>query len=446
MENAKLLLLQPSGSALPIAETLRSHGYVVRVLETLESAISAAAEGDYALGLVVIDRCEECAVAGFEVLSAHHQVEWIAVLPSACLLRAACAQLVCALFCDFIPWPEGLGSLPVIVDHLCGNVTLTRSSRVNSERRGEYGMVGTSPPMQQLYRKLERVTKSDAPILVVGETGTGKELVARAIRAHSPRASGPFIAVNCGGLQENLVRSELFGHEKGSFTGAFARQIGSIEAASGGSIFLDEIGDLPLNLQAHLLRFVQDKTIVRLGSTRHIPVDVRIIAATNVDLQDAVAQGRFRQDLYYRLNVVRVEIPPLRERTGDIDLLAHALFEEFRHRRIPTVRGFSHGALQAMRDYPWPGNVRELINRLQHAMIMGEQRLIQRSDLALPLGATGNEAGTLSGERATFEVSVIRRALTHNAKNVSRAARALGISRVTLYRRMEKFGIDPHSP
>jgi transcriptional regulator with PAS, ATPase and Fis domain len=297
--------------------------------------------------------------------------------------------------------------------------------------------------MLDLYAKLDRVTRVDAPVLITGESGTGKELVARAIHQHSRRARGPFVPVNCGGLPESLVHSELFGHERGSFTGAHQRKIGSIEAASGGTIFLDEIGDLPLELQANLLRFLQEKTIVRVGSTQRIPIDVRVIAATHVDLDKAVQEGRFREDLFYRLNVLHLSVPALRERSGDIELLVQALFEEFADQKNAVVQGFSREAMRAMAAYAWPGNVRELMNRVQHAMIMSEHRLIRPADLGLSSSTMARNVITLSRARAAAESDVIRITLRNNANNVSRAARELGISRVTLYRLMEKFGIDP---
>jgi transcriptional regulator with PAS, ATPase and Fis domain len=304
-------------------------------------------------------------------------------------------------------------------------------------------MVGKSRPMLDLYAKLDRVTRVDAPVLITGESGTGKELVARAIHQHSRRAAGPFVPVNCGGLPESLVHSELFGHERGSFTGAHQRKIGSIEAASGGTIFLDEIGDLPLELQANLLRFLQEKVIVRVGSTQRIPIDVRVIAATHVELDRAVREGRFREDLYYRLNVLHLSVPPLRERSGDIELLVAALFDAFADQKNSIVQGFGREAMRAMAAYSWPGNVRELMNRVQHAMIMSEHRLITPADLGLSSSSTPKNVITLSRARAAAESDVIRITLRNNANNVSRAARQLGISRVTLYRLMEKFGIDP---
>jgi transcriptional regulator with PAS, ATPase and Fis domain len=248
--------------------------------------------------------------------------------------------------------------------------------------------------------------------------------------------------VNCGGLAENLIHSELFGHEKGAFTGAYQRKIGSLETAAGGVIFLDEVGDLPLGLQANLLRFLQEKTIVRLGSTEHIHIDVRVVAATHVDLQKAVAEGRFREDLYYRLNVLHLNLPPLRDRPGDVELFTRALFAELQQQKNPVVQGFSHEALRAMNDHEWPGNVRELVNRVQRAVIMSEHRLVSATDLGLSTPRDGDNVTTLSRARAAIEKNTIQLSLQTNSNNISAAARELGVSRVTLYRLMGKFNID----
>ena len=230
-------------------------------------------------------------------------------------------------------------------------------------------MVGVSAPMQAVFRNLRKIAAVDAPVLITGETGTGKELAARAIHERSRRSSGPFVAVNCAALPATLIQSELFGYERGAFTGAQRRKIGSIESANGGILFLDEIGDLSLDLQVNLLRFLEESAIQRVGSPKEIPVDVRVIAATHDDMERATAEGRFREDLYYRLNVLRLEMPMLRARGEDIEVLARFFFEKFRQETSHKVIGFSPEALQSMADYDWPGNVRELINRVRRATV-----------------------------------------------------------------------------
>lgn len=246
--------------------------------------------------------------------------------------------------------------------------------------------------------------------------------------------------MNCGAIAPSLIQSELFGYERGAFTGAAERKIGCIEAANGGVLFLDEIGDLPLEMQVNLLRFLQEKTITRVGSTERVKVNVRVIAATHVNLQRAVLEGRFRQDLYYRLNVLNLTLPALRERREDIPLLARTLFDEYRPYASAQVRGFSSAAMRAMMEYEWPGNVRELINRVQRAMIMSEDRLLTVADLGLP-PATDPVTPTLEEIRTSVEREVIETSLKKHGNNVSETARRLGVSRVTLYRMIDRLKI-----
>jgi DNA-binding NtrC family response regulator len=267
-------------------------------------------------------------------------------------------------------------------------------------------------------------------------------MVARAVHDHSSRRNGPFVAVNCSALPPHLIQSELFGHEKGSFTGAYQRHLGSIESAQGGTIFLDEIGDLPLELQGNLLRFLQEKTIVRVGATRPVEVDVRVIAATHVDLEAAVAGGGLREDLYYRLNALELCVPALRERGEDIELLAKSRFRQFRRPADHKVRGFSTSAIDAMMAHRWKGNVRELINRVEKAIVMSENRLITPTDLGLTVRTLSRGEPSLRTARAMTDAGLIKEGLMRNHGNVAKTARELEVSRVTLYRLIEKFGIE----
>jgi DNA-binding NtrC family response regulator len=307
---------------------------------------------------------------------------------------------------------------------------------------GRFGICGASPVMEAFFQRLEKVVNSDLATLIGGETGTGKELVAQAIHNHSGRSGGPFVVVNCGAIPANLIQSELFGYEKGAFTGAAQRKIGSIEAANGGDLFLDEIGDFPLGLQTNLLRVIQERQITRIGSTQPIPVDFRIIAATHVDLQEAVREGRFREDLYYRLNVIQLNLPPLRHRYGDVPLLADVVFKQLaRDNQSCRVSGFSTEALRAMNVYHWPGNVRELKNRVHRALILSDHKLISATDLGLEACLEEAPASTLEDARASLDRSIVENTLRANANNVSKTARQLGVSRVTLYRMMCKHNI-----
>jgi DNA-binding NtrC family response regulator len=302
-------------------------------------------------------------------------------------------------------------------------------------------MVGGSKAMLALFAQIRKVATVDAPVLITGETGTGKELTALAIHEHSARAHKPFVAVNCGSIPEQLIQSELFGHEKGAFTGAHERKIGKIEAAAGGTLFLDEIGDLPLAMQVNLLRFLQEQCFERVGSTQSLQSDVRVIAATHVDLEAATKQGQFREDLYYRLNVLRLQVPALREREGDAPLLAHYFLQHFAHEKNPNIKGISQAALDAINTYSWPGNVRELINRMRRAMVMSDHAQISIEDLGLP-AQDPSSLTRLDKAREKAEREAIIAAIHASGKNISEAARTLDVARVTLYRLMDKYAID----
>lgn len=308
-------------------------------------------------------------------------------------------------------------------------------------------MIGTSSAMRRVRDELRKITTAHAvPVLITGESGTGKELAALAIHRNSNRCQGPFVAVNCGALPSGLIQSELFGHEKGAFTGAVTRGIGRIEAAHGGTIFLDEIGDLPLELQVNLLRFLQEKTIERVGATKSIPIDAHVVTATHLDLAREVESGRFREDLFYRLNVLAVAMPPLREREEDIELLATHYLHKFANEREGHVQGFSGSALAKMQHYAWPGNVRELVNRVHRAVIMYEQPWISAAELGFKSSPSPLENGHMSLEQARQEADkqVIALSLKCSSNNVSAAARQLGITRTTLYRLMEKYEFTTH--
>jgi DNA-binding NtrC family response regulator len=364
------------------------------------------------------------------------------VLPKEALSSHPNARLLLEHFHDFHTLPVDFDRLLVVLGHALGKAELSRSLRSGeTTAAGRYAMVGRSPRMLDLYRAIDKIVRVDAPVLISGESGTGKELVARAIHQHSFRSRGPFITVNCGAMPVNLVQSELFGHEKGAFTGAHQRRVGSIECAEGGSIFLDEIGDLPLESQASLLRFLQEKTIVRVGSARTIRVDARVVAATHVDLSEAVRRNRFREDLFYRLNVLHLQVPPLRDRPGDVALLAQSWFHANPVDRSPSVAGFSPASLAAMEAHPWPGNVRELINRVQKAMIMCETRHIGPGDLSLDERRQAPFTGSLEGARTATQRDLIVRTLEHHGFNMAATARQLGVSRVTLYRLTRKLEI-----
>ncbi|MHB1493911.1 MAG: sigma-54 interaction domain-containing protein [Acidithiobacillus sp.] len=344
-----------------------------------------------------------------------------------------------AQFCfDYHSLPLNLSRLFYSLGHACGVAII-------GDGCGDLypldTMVGGSKAMLALFGQIRKVATVDAPVLITGETGTGKELAALAIHEHSARAHKPFVAINCGSIPEQLIQSELFGHEKGAFTGAHERKIGKIEAAAGGTLFLDEIGDCPLAVQVSLLRFLQEQCFERVGSTQSLQADVRIIAATHVDLEAAAKQGQFREDLYYRLNVLRLQVPALRERGGDAPLLAHYFLQHFAHEKNPHIKGIGQAALGAISTYSWPGNVRELINRMRRAMVMSDHAHISIEDLGLPeqdpVFLTRLDQAREKAEREAIIV-----AIHASGRNLSEAARTLDIARVTLYRLMDKYVID----
>ena len=441
MTKRKGVLLDRSGEVGAAIHRLGLPDWEFHGVASLEEAHKAIVARTPLIGLVAFDAPDTWPTRELESLIARHEIEWIAILGRELIRNHSLGPMVLKGFHDFHTLPLDRPRLLMTLGHAYGKALICQSVADTQQDSERYGMTGRHPKMQQLYRKIDKIVTVDAPVLIGGESGTGKELVARAIHQHSDRANAPFIAMNCGAIPPNLIHSELFGHERGAFTGAHQRKIGNIEAADQGVLFLDEIGDLPLDLQASLLRFLQEKTIVRLGSTTRLRMNVRVIAATHVDLQQAVAEGRFREDLYYRLNVLHLKVPALRERASDVPLLANAIFNAHRHQRSPQVRGFSAEALHAMHNYAWPGNVRELINRVQHAMIMTENKLITAADLGLPGDTHAPAIPTLDEVRSSAEKEVIVSSLHKCHNNVSEVARQLGVSRVTLYRMIDRLKI-----
>jgi len=392
----------------------------------------------------------------------------MADLRSAGVDATALARLVDR--CPWLPWlvvvPQGIAqdvpavesllrasaacfTMPMHVDRMIDVLArMGHGGGAPAEPEAIPGVVGAaSPAMRRAMASLRKFAPVDLPVLITGETGSGKEVAARALHDLSPRAGHPFVAINCGALPANLVPSELFGHERGAFTGANARRIGYFEAAAGGTVFLDEIGDLPLDAQVSLLRLLQEGLLVRVGSSHPVALDVRVLAATHVDLEEAVAQGRFREDLYYRLNVLRLRMPPLREREGDVELLAQHFLEAFLSRHPGAVRTFNHGARRALRSHAWPGNVRELLNRVQRAAVVAEGPLIGAADLDLHEVHVADPAhADLGRARVVAEREVVLGCLRACGWNISECARQLKVSRVTVYRLCRKHQLRPEGP
>ena len=300
-------------------------------------------------------------------------------------------------------------------------------------------IIACSDNMLKLCRVIEKVAPTDVTALISGESGTGKELIARAIHKLSPRVEGRFVAINCAAIPENLLESELFGHEKGAFTGAVKTSPGKIEMANGGTLLLDEIGDMPLALQAKMLRFLQERTVERVGGREEIPVDVRIICATNQPLEELMGDGRFREDLFYRIGEVTLTAPPLRDRHACIPVLANHFLSRFAESYGADLKGFTSDAMDAIVAWTWPGNVRELENKIKGAVVMAEGKQINTGDLGLP--QAGSSVFNLREVRAKAETNAIKEALAANAGNVSKAAEALGVTRPTLYNLMQKNGL-----
>jgi two-component system, NtrC family, response regulator len=347
---------------------------------------------------------------------------------------------------------------PVDLDVL--GITVQRAFRVaeledeNRQLRGSLrasplaGVLAASDAMVKICRQIEKVAPTSASVLLLGESGTGKEVLARALHNLSPRAHAPFVAINCGAIPETLLESELFGYEKGAFTGAARTTPGKVEFANGGTLLLDEIGDMSLSLQVKLLRFLQERTIERVGGREPIPVDVRVVCATHRDLADMIAANAFRMDLYYRVAEVSIRLPPLRDRQGDSVLIAQQLLTDAARRHAKRVIGFTPSALQAIRTYPWPGNIRELANRINSAVILAEGTHVGEADLGLPVttDVAGAEFLNLRAARRRAEIECVRQALAVAHGNLSQAADLLGITRPTLYDLIAKYGLGPGEP
>ena len=344
---------------------------------------------------------------------------------------------------DFLFKPVELDELKIILGRAFYLSRLEREHRAYQKRlEGDSfeGMLGTSAGIQRVFSDIRKVATTDEPVLITGDSGTGKELVARAIHRLSMRSEKPFVVINCGAIPENLLESEMFGHEKSSFTGAHMQRKGRAELAEGGTLFLDEIGELPMPLQVKLLRFLQEHVVDRIGGRKEITVDARVLAATNRDLKSAMETGTFREDLYFRLGIITIDLPPLRERGGDIMLLSKIFLDRFVEENGKNIKGFTESAIRAITDYEWPGNIRELENRIKRAVIMAEGRKITPEDLEM--GATKYSKMTLKNARDTLEKELIIKALNKNKGNVSKAADDLSISRPSLYALMEKLGIS----
>ena len=348
---------------------------------------------------------------------------------------------------DFYQKPVDIEQLGLIVRRAFNLHRIEQENRALAAKAGDGNtvlgsLITSAPEMVKVARTIERVANTNVSVMLLGSSGTGKELLAKGLHDASTRKDGNFVAINCAAIPENLLESELFGHEKGAFTGAVKTTEGKIEMADGGTLFLDEVGDIPLPLQVKLLRFLQERTIERIGGRKSISVDTRIVCATHQDLEAMIADGRFREDLFYRLAEVVVKIPSLAERPGDATLLAKAFLKRFSSEMNPSVTGFAPDALAAIDGWNWPGNVRELENRVKRAVIMTEGKLIGAGDLDLVDGEAGDATAlNLKSAREVSDRKVIRHALARSEGNISSTAKMLGISRPTLYDLLKQYDL-----
>ncbi|SEA22757.1 DNA-binding transcriptional response regulator, NtrC family, contains REC, AAA-type ATPase, and a Fis-type DNA-binding domains [Paraburkholderia sartisoli] len=420
---------------------LRSRGWTVAVARSAHELSRLLKPELACAGIVDLTSFAQRDLAGFEASLRQQQVGWIALATDGHLADPETRRLIRHYCFDYVKTPVASATIDYLVGHAFGMVTLCDPDlAAGAAVSGDDEMVGTCEAMQQLFRTIRKVANTDASVFISGESGTGKELTALAIHERSPRRKAPFVAINCGSIPHHLLQSELFGYERGAFTGANQRKIGRVEAADGGTLLLDEIGDLPMESQASLLRFLQEGKIERLGGRESIAVDVRIISATHIDLELAMRDGRFRSDLFHRLCVLRVDEPPLRARGKDIEIIAHHVLHKFKTDSARKIRGFTPSAIEAMYNYNWPGNVRELINRIRRAIVMAENKLISADDLDLA-HFTEQQTMSLSQAREAAEKRAIESALLRHRHRLNEAAADLGISRVTLYRLMGAHGL-----
>jgi DNA-binding NtrC family response regulator len=436
----------------PMCELLMSFfaekGYKVESAQDGEEAIARLEEQDYAL---VITDIKLPGMSGLELL-ARMRMDWpdsVVIIMTAFSSISSAVEAMKLGAEDYIGKPFQLDELAITVEKALERRSLRREVReLRAEVRDRYNfsnIVGRSKPMQQLFEVIKRIAaRRDASALIIGSTGTGKELVARAIHYNSDRKDAPFTPINCSAIPETLLESELFGHQKGAFTGAHETRRGLLEEAQGGTVFLDEINTLSQNLQVKLLRVLQERVVRRVGGRENIPIDIRLASASNQDLEEAVKRGEFRQDLFYRLNVVPVRLPDLKDRREDIPLLVHHFLQKFANQIGEPIRRFSSDAMRILMTHTWPGNVRELENAVEHALTMGSGEILGAEDL--PASVTSPERDIVeeavldNSTLAEVERRYILRILEKMDGHQIRTAQVLGIDRRTLYRRLRQYG------
>ena len=443
MDSSRQLLIAGVVEDPQLAQLLSQAGWLMRWAGGYRQLSSVTGNG-YSAGVLLADGQFERQLDKWRDAMQRLDLDWIVVLEPELLQRPQVRRFINEYCYDFHHRPVDTERLLITLGRLYGK----QQMRVMPGEHGQGDAIegielfGDHPSIRQLKQTIRKIARSEAHILITGESGTGKELAARSIHRLSNRAAAPFQAVNCGGLPVSLVQSELFGYERGAFTGASERRIGYAEAAHGGILFLDEIGDLAAEAQAGLLRFLQEGTVERLGGRQPTQVDVRVISATHVRLEDAIFAGRFREDLFYRLKVCHLHLPALRERVSDILPLSDFLIDRYAGKLGVPKRRLSSDSARAMVEHPWPGNVRELVNRLSQGLVLASGRFIRPADMGLSSGASGDGLfSTLLESRERAEREALQIALAVYNGNSTQAAKMLGISRATFYRLLQKHKI-----
>ena len=453
---ARLLVVEDERAIqLALSGLLRKDGHEVGVAGSGDEAIAQLRTEPW--DLVLTDLSLGRGPSGMDVLQAAKSLrpETAVVMITAHGSEKLAVQAMKAGAEDYVPKPFDNDELRLVVQRALERTRLARENRMLLERIGRdvgfESLIGSGPAMRRVFETIQKVAETDLTVLVRGESGTGKELVAQALHHRSPRRDRPFVAVNCAAISRELVESELFGHEKGAFTGADARRVGRFEAADGGTIFLDEIGDMPLETQSKVLRVLQERSFERVGGTKTIEADVRVVAATHRDLEAEVKRGRFREDLYYRLRVVEIALPPLRQRPEDIAPLVERFLDQLATRLGRERRRMGAAALARLARHSWPGNVRELRNVIEQAAVLASRDVIDEEDLrldaapaaaeAVPSGAGGSFAEAKRRATEAFERDYLLRALRANGGNVSRTAEAIGMVRQSLQQKIRELGL-----
>lgn len=426
-------------------------GYEISEADDGSSAISKVRERPYDLVLMDVRMLKVSGIEALSDIKSFNPAIPVIIMTAYSSVEAAVDAIKQGAY-DYLTKPLDFDKLKLTIERAMENVRLREENIRLKENLGIHfdrmNIIGRSPSMAKLLETVALVAPSEATVIITGESGTGKELIAGAIHFNSTRKTGPFVKVNCAAITETLLESELFGHEKGSFTGADRRKDGRFLQANGGSIFLDEISEMPLSMQVKLLRVLQEREITRVGGEAVIKIDTRVIAATNRDLQEMIASGAFREDLYYRLNVVNLRTPALRERKEDIPLLATSFLEMFAERNRKKIKGFTPGAMDGIVKYEWPGNVRELMNAVERAVVLARSEYLDEDDLPDVIKRSGDNEGFAWPEAADMpleeiEKTSILRTLDFLGGNKSETARRLGITRRTLHKKLKKYGVMP---